>query len=448
MLAPGWSCPRLTVAGPTQAGRLEVSAAGSGVQPVFRGGSTDSRRARGLSGNHRGKRNRDPDGSACSLGAGQVVGRARNGALVAKIAILGAYGELGRVMSLELARLAPDHTLLLAGRDAHALERLCSEVGRVEAVQFDVRDQARAVEALDGVDLVVSCMTLAVSEETFAVAAAAGANYTDLLSSLDERHAERAREAGIVAVPGLGLTPGLSNVLVRHAADDMQPIHEAEISYVLFRAAASSEAILDSTLWGFSDHTEGLGYTINGRFRRARPAEGSKVVRFPAPFGEIVTYFRPHPEARTLPQSFPSVQFCAVRAAYPPIQDDMRVLNKYGLLDPDAIDDTRAAIWRRLGGKTLGTEEGLGAMVVEVRGQLLGHDTGRRYSIAFPSEGAMYPHTATCAAVGVVLIAEHGAPEPGVVPPERYFDPVEYLDVLARQGVVRVTWDDTPLDDS
>jgi len=367
---------------------------------------------------------------------------------MSKIAVLGAAGHLGRIISAELARLAPEHELVLAGRDVAALSDLAEQIGPAKAVRVDVNDRDAAVSALERehADVIVNCTTLLLFAEAFEIASRLGANYTDLGSALNASQDQQARAAGIAAVPGLGLTPGLSNVLVRHAADSMDVIEEVEILFVLHRAIASTHAVLNTTIWGFSEQTDGRGYFSNGRFRPVPPGDGSRTVEFPPPFGRVVTSLRPHPEARDLPQSFKTLRHCAVRAAYPTeIENDMRVLNKYGLLHPDFVETARAAIWRSFGGKTLGRLEGTGAFRLEVVGVLDGRRSLRRYSVGVPKEG-LYAYSGYCAAVGALLLARHGAATTGVLPPERYFDPTEYLAELDQQAIATVEWEDSPIE--
>ena len=65
----------------------------------------------------------------------------------------------------------------------------------------------------------MNCTSFAWFDEVIALAIEAGVDYADLLSEPTPAQQAAVRAAGITAVSGLGATPGLSNVLVRHAAD-------------------------------------------------------------------------------------------------------------------------------------------------------------------------------------------------------------------------------------
>jgi hypothetical protein len=66
----------------------------------------------------------------------------------------------------------------------------------------------------------------------------------------------------------------------------------------------------------------------------------------------------------------------------------------------------------------------------------------RTYELVFPPDGSTYPLTGTCAAVGVRLLARRERDRAGVLEPEVFFDPDEYLAGLRSQGVIDARWRD------
>ena len=355
-----------------------------------------------------------------------------------RVVVLGAYGQLGSAVAAELAK---DGSLdvVLTGRDDGRLRALGAGLGdRVSTAQLDVTDTDAASRVGGGSELIVNCLGPSLFEHAFDMALSCGANYTDLLSQPTAEHDSRARSAGILAVPNQGLSPGLSNIIAAHFARETTQIDTLEIAYALNRAVAPTRAMLDTLVWGFSSQTAGRGYFQDGEFVLAGPREGSKLVAFPEPFGTSLAYYRPHPETTSLPLSFPSLRYCAVRAAYSEeVQRDMWTLDKYGLLDPEVAEVVKDAIFARHGGRGTSTGDGSFAMVVDVSGTRGGRRLQRHYDVA-----TTYLHTGTCAAVGARIMARHGATALGVVEPELYFDPAEFLAELADVGV-DVTWTDT-----
>ena len=92
-----------------------------------------------------------------------------------------------------------------------------------------------------------------------------------------------------------------------------------------------------------------------------RPPPGSRWVDFLEPVGRHRVYYVPHPETTSLVRSFPQLTFCATRVSWrDEIMEDVRVLNKYGLLDDAEVAGAGA------GGMTI--REAVRDRIWEVRG--------------------------------------------------------------------------------
>jgi saccharopine dehydrogenase-like NADP-dependent oxidoreductase len=182
---------------------------------------------------------------------------------------------------------------------------------------------------------------------------------------------------------------------------------------------------------------------VNGRWERAGVMEGSRLVDFPPPVGRRRVYYVPHTEVTTLPRHFPTLRFCAVRGTWrPELMADVEVLNRYGLLDADAIDATRERIWARVGGTRDAAPWTL-FVVVETLGRREGGTVRRVYDVSHPldwGQEGIGRMTGVCAAVGAQLLARHGRRGVGFVDPEVYYDPTEFLAELEGRGSVRVGW--------
>lgn len=356
-----------------------------------------------------------------------------------RIVVLGGAGEVGTAVSRDLAGCPEVDELVIADVDAERASGLVAELGgRVVSVELDLRERDAVLAILHGANVLMNCTSFAWFDDVIALAIEAGLDYADLLSEPSERQRAAANEAGITAVSGLGATPGLSNVLVRHAAEELGDPEEVHVSWVSFRTIAPSAGLLDTILWELSDECPTRRYFQNGRLEQAPFMEGSRLVEFAWPIGPQRVYYVPHTEVTTLPRHFPSLRFCAVRGTWrPELMDDIRVLNKYGLLDDASIESTKARIWERFGGQRDASPWMLfvNVEVIAARGR-------RVYDVSHPLDwgqegtGRM---TGVCAGVGAQLLARHGGwSGGGFVDPEVYYDPYEFLDELERRGSVAV----------
>lgn len=376
-----------------------------------------------------------------------------------RVVVLGAAGEVGRWVSQELADSPDVGSLLLLDVDEGRLQEVVSTIGRskVEGRKIDLLDREAALDALDGADLLMNCTSLMLFDLVIDLAIQAGVNYADLISEPTSAQRKAVEEAGITAISGLGSSPGLSNVLVSHAHREFTSVEEVHIQGVSWRAIAPSPGLLDTILWELADDTSTRQYFQDGRYNWVSSMEGSRVAHFPPPVGRQYVYVVSHTEPRTLPTHFPQLKYCAMRVTWPvELMDDMRVLNKYGLLDSvelpgvpgvTAMDATRARIWQKLGG--VRTSPCLLFTQVEIIGVHSGRTMRRIYDLTHPLEwgdDSTGRQTGICAAVGAQLLAKHGTQETaGFVDPEIYYDPFEFIAELQDKGTLELTWVDSEL---
>ena len=220
--------------------------------------------------------------------------------------MLGGAGEVGAAISRDLAAAPEVDELMIADLDSARAESLAAEVGgTASSTGVDLRDRAAGLRLLAGADLLMNCTSFAWFDEVLGLALEAGIDYADLLSEPTAEQRAAVRAAGITAVSGLGATPGLSNVLVRHAADELEELEEVHISWVSFRTIAPAPGLLDTILWELSDSCPTRQYFQNGRYVRAGFMEGSRLVEFRgagrAPAGLLRTPHRGDDAAEAVP---------------------------------------------------------------------------------------------------------------------------------------------------
>ena len=188
-----------------------------------------------------------------------------------KVVVIGAAGEVGKALTADLVCCPEIDHIVAADVAPGTLRALAEGTDRVSAARLDLHDREQALRILDGCDLLVNCTSFALFDEVIDLAVTAGIDYADLISEPSDEQARAVEEAGITAISGLGLTPGLSNVLVAHAADELGEIEEANIAWMSFRTIAPSRGLLDTILWELSEGCRTREYFQSGRFHpRAR----------------------------------------------------------------------------------------------------------------------------------------------------------------------------------
>jgi saccharopine dehydrogenase-like NADP-dependent oxidoreductase len=371
-----------------------------------------------------------------------------------KVLVLGAAGECGRHLTAELARAPEIECLTVADADARATRGLLDRLGlaAVEFVELEIADHRALALAAADADCMVNCAPFTFFDAVIEAAIEAGVHYVDLISHPSEQQRRRAKDAGIVALSGLGVTPGTSNVLCAHAAADFDHVRECHINFASFRTIAPSRGLLETVLFELWDGCPNRRVYEDGRWKHKPSLEGSHLVHFPEPVGPQRVYIMPHPETDTLPSSFPDLRAVSVRGTWPPdLMADIAVLNKYGLLDDvpasggeaTVYEVTKQRVWETWGGIRERVPEWSSFQVIEVAGERDGARLERTYTVTHDGWGteAAGKMPGLHAALGVRLLARHRTgPGVGFVAPELYFDPHEYVDELRRMPETHLDW--------
>ena len=237
-----------------------------------------------------------------------------------RVVVLGGAGEVGAEVTRDLAAVDEIDSVVIADLDERRADQIAGELERPEvaALRLDVRDRDGALAALAGADVLMNCTSFALFDDVFALALAARVDYADLISEPSEQQRKAARDAGITAISGLGASPGLSNVLVAHAAAELDDVYDVEISWLSSRTVAPTPGLLDTILWESSEDGATRCYYRDGRHQRAAFMEGSRLVEFAPPLGRQLVDDVPHPEVTTLPHHLPNLRTCAVRGSWRP----------------------------------------------------------------------------------------------------------------------------------
>ena len=365
--------------------------------------------------------------------------------------ILGGAGEVGRHVTREVGRHLDPTDMVVADIDVRRARQLLDEVIRsgVRLIEVDVRDRRGLANALSNVDVVVNCTPQAWFDTVLAAAIQAGVDYLDLGSEPTEEQREACREADAIAVSGLGLAPGTSNVLCAHACSELESVEEVEVTWASLRSIAPSEGALDTVLRAAREDLPTRLTFRNGRYIRSAPLDASRIVPFPHPIGAQRVFVVPATETVTLPRNFPGLTHVVVRGTWGrETMGDLPVLNRYGLLDVEplagpetltAFDATRSRILMKLGGRREAFHFWGFFLVVDVVGFLGGNIVHRRYRVwhddwATEGPGRM---AGINASVGVLLFQDvRSQVGPGFVDPECLFDPQQYLaELTSRDGI-------------
>jgi lysine 6-dehydrogenase len=380
------------------------------------------------------------------------------------VVVLGGGGLTGRCAVWDLAESGMFDRIRVADLDpalAQAAVQKAPGHAQVTAHTVDVRDRAALGEVLRDARVCVNAVQYTFNLDVMEGCLAAGVEYLDFgglfhTTKKQLQLHDRFRSAGLLAIPGMGQVPGISNILAAGACEDLVSVDSIIVRDgwkdftqgappVVFTWSPSTfldEMVLPAMVWQ------------DGAYREMPAMSGGEEYEFPEPIGRTRLYRTLHSEPATFPESFgpKGLRHCEWREGGPGI-DVLQLLAAIGLGSdrpvevrgvPVAPKEVLLAVLKRE--KLLGYPEGVKVedreiVDVEVRGRNTSGSVSRHAYAAFRSKpdwgvAATEIAVGVCGSIAAILIAQGKSIGKGVIPPERSMPPGPFRQMLATRGVV------------
>jgi saccharopine dehydrogenase (NAD+, L-lysine-forming) len=369
-----------------------------------------------------------------------------------KVLVLGC-GEMGESAVKDLYKYGKFKQIMVATRSIQKADKVVSGLrGKKTEVfveKMDVRNSQGIAEFMKGFDVVVNCIGPNYKYEVDIAEAAIKAK-KDLIDINDDYETtfrmfgldERAKEAGILIVLGLGASPGINNVFVRAAADQLEEVDEIHTAWVMSGADPGGLALSCHLLYSLSG--KALTYK-NGRLIEVQSfIDGKERIEFPEPVGPLDVYHVGHPEPITLSRCFKDAKIVNDKATFhPPFVNDLirrlgqwvRETNgrlKAGKAFVYAMDFAAASFHSRCKGLKDFRKEG--ALRVAVKGKR----KGEAKAVIYSSAGLIADGTGIAASIGAQMLVRGKVRGKGVRAPEECVDWREFLKTIVSRGIGRL----------
>ncbi|MCL7454250.1 MAG: saccharopine dehydrogenase NADP-binding domain-containing protein, partial [Anaerolineae bacterium] len=201
-----------------------------------------------------------------------------------KILVLGGAGAVCQYATRDLAEFSTFDEIVVGDYNLPAAEQLVADIGdpRVSALKVDAGDYGALAEAFRSFDVILNGLPWRYDLLVTRACVEAGVSGLDVSTEEDQwSYDAAARDKGIVFVPGVGATPGVTNAMARRGAEQLDEVDAIDIYFAAFRCPAPSPGLLTTFLWEFHPQTESRFYYEDGAFHWAGPFEGLKMVNFP-----------------------------------------------------------------------------------------------------------------------------------------------------------------------
>src|SRR2546425_400447 len=226
-----------------------------------------------------------------------------------RIFVLGA-GATGSLLAQLLERQG--HTVWCGDRDPERARRFLGKKSTIPVTKVNARNLRGTVKAARGCQLIVNASASVFNEIVLRAALRLRAHYVDLSSHLKRhpfkseqfRYAKKFEEKTRVALINTGAAPGLTNLLVKRAADLLD-----EVEAVHIRLYESSESDDPISQWSpevsFDEAVSHPQIYRNGKFQLGKRFSEIEKFRFADPIGNARVVLAAQDEVATLPHFIP-----------------------------------------------------------------------------------------------------------------------------------------------
>ena len=358
----------------------------------------------------------------------------------------GTIGSATARLALEDARF--EH-VVVADKDRQRAERLAGSLeGPATALELDCQQDDQVLRSLTGISVVLNT-TGPFSRDTLSLMRTvieAGVAYADINDDVETLQSvfeseyldSLAKHRGVGVLPGLGASPGQTNVLARYLASRMDAVEEVRF-FMVNDATYRSEAVWRHRLALFGEPA--LLYD-GGRWTQTPAMSEFQDVGFPAPWGSIRCY-TVGLETVSIPQSFSGLRHASLWRGFsdPATTSMLKDLIDAGFasqqpIEVDGVSLTPSAMTAAVlaGTQTEADSPDPGRLPrqVRVKGIRDGGPAELTMTYSFPP-GDIALATASCLVVGAGLLVNRELPGPGVFPPED-MDPAPFMWDMESRG--------------
>ncbi len=353
-----------------------------------------------------------------------------------KIVVLGGCGDMGSHVVRDLIAFS-DARVIIADYRLERAQQFATELGaRAQAVFVDAEDPEMLVRVLEGADAAVGCIGpfYHFAPKLARAAIRARVPYVDICDDwgpMDELKGmdADARAAGITVINGLGWTPGITNLMAKKAAAQMDTMDEIRIYWGGGAADSEGLAVVMHVFYAISGEVPTFR---EGRRVMVRAGSEKEWVEFPAPLGRVEVFHCGHPEPLTIPRTIPARTVFLKGGLTPRWNNSLGAwLVKLGLSRSHrSIVRTSRLIHRLEGIIGAGGVPYSGARV-----DVVGRKGGEPRTIRYATVDKMGRLTGIPAAIGAVMLARREIARPGVFAPEEILEPDPFFAQLEKRGI-------------
>lgn len=376
-----------------------------------------------------------------------------------KVFCLGGAGRICREAVLDLVEHSEFEVITIGDFNEEIGLQVVKELNdpRVTFVKVNVFDHQDTVKKMAGYDIVMDGLTITLNGRSTACIAEAGCHAINLNGfGAEDEYDEIFKKNNRTAVPGFGMTPGVTQMMAMHAANQLDEVETVRVSHGSFRPIAFSKSITETTTYEYDPDLPGRIVYENGQFVQVPPFARPREIKLPEPYGETVQYIIPHSETRTLAKALSDkgVNLIEVRGTWPKQNMQLvRALYDYGILSNPkvSVNGVEVGVMDVIGEYLIQSKEGQEtetygySLHIEVVGKKDGIKKRHVLYHTHPaSDGsvkgweklrAYTRNVGIPMAIATEIIAKGLVEKTGILIPEDAFEPTMIFEALKKRGI-------------
>tara|TARA_B100001250_G_scaffold412022_1_gene442137 strand:- start:3744 stop:4892 length:1149 start_codon:yes stop_codon:yes gene_type:complete len=234
-----------------------------------------------------------------------------------KVIILGACGGMGRYVAKSISSFQEIDDLAIADLNLKDAELLASQLGaHIKGIKVDINDTENLLSILFDYDVVLNTVGpfFKFGYQVLKTSLEASCHYMDICDDWEptERMLELnniAKQKNLLAILGLGASPGITNLLGKIAIDHLDKAHTIYTGWNLEEAqpeaVSSQKEINAAMIHGIEQITGKVKIFKDGKFKMVSPLKELEV-SYPN-IGTYNAYIFGHPEAITFPHHYKDI---------------------------------------------------------------------------------------------------------------------------------------------
>ena len=367
-----------------------------------------------------------------------------------KILVLGGAGQEGRRTVSDLIDSEQVKSVVIGDLNLDAANELKMELSndKVSTLQIDATVNAELIKAMKDVDVAATFVGpyYRFGVPILKAAIEAGCNYVDICDDAEptmellELH-EQAKEAGIVAVIGCGVSPGTLNVLARDAANRVDQLEDLHFRWNVPSSDVEGDISKSAAVHHGIHIVDGdVVQYLDGDWTKVPAMSGSEQVNYPV-LGECEAYYLGHPEPVTIPRYIKGLRNVTQKGGILGLDEVLRAFRELGLTSDEPLQlkagsvspsEVAAALLGRMPDPD---PADVPAAVSEFMLIATGKRDGKPVKLTYNVTGRMGPLTGVPASIATQMIGAGHITQKGVFAPEGILDADTFLAELAKRGI-------------